>query len=132
MRRVLLVFAVAAMMAALVGSSALPAFGDIDVDLPGDEFPPRGGFGGSPFDEPPRGGFGGPPFDEPPGEGDECDVDFEPAGVSETAQDDDRFVATKECPLPPTGGLALNSVLLPATVLLIGSGVLGYALLRRR
>ena len=35
-------------------------------------------------------------------------------------------------PLPPSGGLASPSVLLPAAALLLGSGVLGYAILRRR
>jgi hypothetical protein len=35
-------------------------------------------------------------------------------------------------PLPPSGGLATPSVLLPAAALLLGSGVLGYAILRRR
>jgi hypothetical protein len=35
-------------------------------------------------------------------------------------------------PLPPSGGLANPSVLLPAAALLLGSGVLGYAILRRR
>lgn len=34
-------------------------------------------------------------------------------------------------PLPPSGGLANPSVLLPAAALLLGSGVLGYAILRR-
>jgi ABC-type cobalt transport system substrate-binding protein len=35
-------------------------------------------------------------------------------------------------PLPETGGLAINAVLLPAGALLLGSGVLAYALLRGR
>jgi hypothetical protein len=35
-------------------------------------------------------------------------------------------------PLPKSGGLAVGSVLLPAAALLLGSGVLTYALLRRR
>ena len=34
-------------------------------------------------------------------------------------------------PLPPTGGVA-PSLLLPAAALLLGAGVLGYAVLRRR
>jgi hypothetical protein len=35
-------------------------------------------------------------------------------------------------PLPKSGGLAVGSVLLPAAALLLGSGVLAYAVLRRR
>jgi hypothetical protein len=41
---------------------------------------------------------------------------------------------TKEmtAPLPPSGGPAFGSMLLPAAALLVGSGVLAYAVLRRR
>ena len=35
-------------------------------------------------------------------------------------------------PLPPSGGLASPSVLLPAAALLLGSGVLAYTIFRRR
>jgi hypothetical protein len=35
-------------------------------------------------------------------------------------------------PLPKSGGPAVGSVLLPAGALLLGSGVLAYAVLRRR
>ena len=35
-------------------------------------------------------------------------------------------------PLPTSGGLVAPSVLLPAAALLLGSGVLAYAVLRRR
>ncbi len=35
-------------------------------------------------------------------------------------------------PLPPSGGPAAGSVLLPAAALLVGSGILAYAILRRR
>ena len=35
-------------------------------------------------------------------------------------------------PLPPSGGPAVGSMVLPAAALLIGSGVLAYAVLRRR
>jgi hydrogenase-4 membrane subunit HyfE len=35
-------------------------------------------------------------------------------------------------PLPKSGGPAVSSVLLPAAALLLGSGVLAYAVLRRR
>ena len=35
-------------------------------------------------------------------------------------------------PLPPSGGPAVGTLVLPAAALLIGSGVLAYAVLRRR
>lgn len=34
--------------------------------------------------------------------------------------------------LPPSGGMPVSSLLLPTTVLIIGSGILAYAVLRRR
>jgi len=40
--------------------------------------------------------------------------------------------ATVEKDLPPSGGVAPGSMILPAVALLIGGGVLGYAVLRRR
>ena len=40
--------------------------------------------------------------------------------------------ATVEKDLPRSGGVAPGSLVLPATALLIGGGVLGYAVLRRR
>ena len=40
--------------------------------------------------------------------------------------------ATVEKDLPPSGGVAPGSLVLPAVALLIGGGVLGYAVLRRR
>ena len=39
---------------------------------------------------------------------------------------------TVEKDLPPSGGASPGSLVLPATTLLIGAGVLGYAVLRRR
>ena len=35
-------------------------------------------------------------------------------------------------PLPPSGGPAVGSVLLPTAAVLAGSGILAYAVLRRR
>ena len=35
-------------------------------------------------------------------------------------------------PLPKSGGVPVGSMLLPAAALLVGGGVLGYAVLRRR
>jgi hypothetical protein len=43
-----------------------------------------------------------------------------------------RMEATVEKDLPPSGGVAPGSLVLPAAALLIGGGVLGYAVLRRR
>ena len=43
-----------------------------------------------------------------------------------------KMEATVEKDLPPSGGVAPGSLVLPATALLIGAGVLGYAVLRRR
>ena len=43
-----------------------------------------------------------------------------------------RMEATVEKDLPPSGGVAPGSLVLPATALLIGGGVLGYAVLCRR
>jgi hypothetical protein len=34
--------------------------------------------------------------------------------------------------LPKSGGVPVGSILLPAAALLVGGGVLGYAVLRRR
>ncbi len=39
---------------------------------------------------------------------------------------------TMEEPLPKSGGPEIASVLLPAAALLVGSGILAYAVLRRR
>ena len=42
------------------------------------------------------------------------------------------MVEKKEEDLPKSGGPAISSVLLPAAALVVGSGVLAYAVLRRR
>ena len=39
---------------------------------------------------------------------------------------------TVEMDLPKSGGVAPGTVLLPAAALLVGGGILGYAVLRRR
>ena len=41
-------------------------------------------------------------------------------------------VMEKTAPLPSSGGPAVGTLLLPAAALLVGSGVLAYAVLRRR
>jgi Sec-independent protein secretion pathway component TatC len=43
-----------------------------------------------------------------------------------------KMEATVEKDLPKSGGVAPGSMVLPAAALLIGGGVLGYAVLRRR
>ena len=35
-------------------------------------------------------------------------------------------------PLPKSGGVPVGSIVLPAAALLVGGGILGYAVLRRR
>ena len=42
------------------------------------------------------------------------------------------IVEKKEEDLPKSGGPAVSSVLIPAAALVVGSGVLAYAVLRRR
>ena len=42
------------------------------------------------------------------------------------------MVEKKEEDLPKSGGPAISSVLMPAAALVVGSGVLAYAVLRRR
>ena len=39
---------------------------------------------------------------------------------------------TMEKDLPKSGGVPVGSILLPAAALLVGGGILGYAVLRRR
>jgi hypothetical protein len=38
----------------------------------------------------------------------------------------------REKDLPKSGGMPVGSILLPAAVLLVGGGIIGYAVLRRR
>jgi len=42
------------------------------------------------------------------------------------------MVEKKEEDLPKSGGPAVSSMLIPAAALVVGSGVLAYAVLRRR
>ena len=48
-----------------------------------------------------------------------------------TKMEEPKKEESMERPLPPTGGPALGAVLLPAAALLVGSGVLAHAGLRR-
>ncbi len=53
------------------------------------------------------------------------------AGAQEmTAVQEETIMMEKD--LPKSGGPAVGSVLLPAAALLVGSGILAYAILRRR
>jgi hypothetical protein len=45
---------------------------------------------------------------------------------------EETIMMEKTAPLPPSGGPAVGAVLLPTTVLLLGAGILGYAVLRQR
>jgi hypothetical protein len=55
------------------------------------------------------------------------------AGAQETMpQQEETIIYEKEKDLPKSGGPGIQSVLLPAAALLVGSGVLAYAVLRRR
>ena len=51
-------------------------------------------------------------------------------GKTGQAKEEIKMEKTEE--LPSSGGPAISSVLLPATALLVGSGVIAYAVLRRR
>ena len=48
------------------------------------------------------------------------------------AQETGQMVIEATAPLPPSGGFATPSVILPAAALLLGAGALTFAVLRRR
>jgi len=48
------------------------------------------------------------------------------------AQDTGVMEIQATAPLPPSGGFATPSVILPAAALLLGAGAVTYAVLRRR
>jgi hypothetical protein len=50
---------------------------------------------------------------------------------AEVKQEETMMMETTQ-PLPKSGGVAPASVALPAAALLVGGGILGYAVLRRR
>jgi hypothetical protein len=54
-----------------------------------------------------------------------------PAAVAQTETTMEIMQETTQ-PLPKSGGVPVGSLLLPAAALLVGGGVLGYAILRRR
>ena len=49
-----------------------------------------------------------------------------------TAMAQDEMTMMMEGGLPKSGGVPVGSIVLPAAALLVGGGVLGYAVLRRR
>ena len=57
-----------------------------------------------------------------------------PTAVAQEMETKKEVQMEKTGPLPPSGGpsIGFGAVALPATALLIGGGVLGYAVLRRR
>ncbi len=52
--------------------------------------------------------------------------------MDEEAAQEETVMREPAEPLPASGGLPVTSVLVPAAALLLGSGVLAYAVLRRR
>jgi hypothetical protein len=55
-----------------------------------------------------------------------------PTAVAQEMEKEVKMEATVEKDLPKSGGVGAGSLVLPAAALLIGGGVLGYAVLRRR
>jgi hypothetical protein len=55
-----------------------------------------------------------------------------PKQIPDEPVDEPGGPAPKSDALPKSGGVAASAVILPAAVLLLGSGVLSYAVLRRR
>ncbi|HZC19019.1 MAG TPA: hypothetical protein VE225_04845 [Rubrobacteraceae bacterium] len=55
-----------------------------------------------------------------------------PTAMAQATKLEETKIIEKTEPLPKSGGPAVASVLVPAVALLLGSGVLAYAVLRRR
>ena len=55
-----------------------------------------------------------------------------PTAMAQEAEMKMKMEQTVEKDLPKSGGVGAGSLVLPAAALLIGGGVLGYAVLRRR
>lgn len=55
-----------------------------------------------------------------------------PTAMGQEMTAERKVETTVEKDLPKSGGMPVGSILLPAAALLVGGGVLGYAILRRR
>jgi hypothetical protein len=55
-----------------------------------------------------------------------------PAAMAQEMTVEQETTTQMEKDLPKSGGVPVGSILLPAAALLVGGGVLGYAVLRRR
>ena len=55
-----------------------------------------------------------------------------PAAMAQDVETTTNIMQETTQPLPKSGGVPVGSLLLPAAALLVGGGVLGYAILRRR
>jgi hypothetical protein len=55
-----------------------------------------------------------------------------PAAMAQDMEQTVQMQVESTQPLPKSGGVPVGSLLLPAAALLVGGGVLGYAVLRRR
>jgi len=54
------------------------------------------------------------------------------AMAQDTMMMEKETTVTMEGDLPKSGGVPVGSILLPAAALLVGGGIVGYAILRRR
>ncbi len=54
------------------------------------------------------------------------------AMAQETMMMEKETTVTMEGDLPKSGGVLVGSIVLPAAALLVGGGIVGYAILRRR
>ncbi len=54
------------------------------------------------------------------------------AMAQETMMMEKETTVTMEGDLPKSGGVPVGSIVLPAAALLVGGGIVGYAILRRR
>jgi hypothetical protein len=55
-----------------------------------------------------------------------------PTAMGQEMTAEQKVETTVEKDLPKSGGVPVGSILLPAAALLVGGGILGYAVLRRR
>jgi hypothetical protein len=55
-----------------------------------------------------------------------------PTAMAQEMTAEQMVETTVEQDLPKSGGVPVGSILLPAAALLVGGGILGYAVLRRR